>query len=174
MRCEIAASCYSSSMGESRDNPGVIAPPPLIALATLLLGLAIDWLLPIYVTATLLGSWWRGFLGGLLVATGLAIGIAGRQRFVEAGTNVNPWKPSVRLATAGIYQYVRNPMYTGMMVLVGGFGVAFASDWTLVLLVPMAFLLRNGVILREEAYLEAKFGEEYLAYKAKVARWGIW
>ncbi len=143
-------------MIDPKDNAGVIAPPPLIALATLLLGLLLDWLLPVYVLATLLGLWWRGFLGGLIVAAGAALGIAGRQRFVEAGTNVNPWKPATRLATAGVYRYVRNPMYTGLMLVVGGFGIAFVSDWTVVLLVPMALVLRNGVVLREERYLEAK------------------
>jgi protein-S-isoprenylcysteine O-methyltransferase Ste14 len=65
-------------------------------------------------------------------------------------------------------------MYAGLMVMVGGFGIAFASDWTLVLLVPMALVLRNGVVLREERYLEAKFGEDYRRYKASVRRWGIW
>lgn len=161
-------------MNEPKDNAGVIAPPPLIALATLLLGLLLDWLLPVYVLATLLGLWWRGFLGGLIVATGAALGIGGRQRFVEAGTNVNPWKPATQLATAGVYRYVRNPMYVGLMLMVGGFGIAFASDWALVLLVPMALVVRNGVVLREERYLERKFGEEYLSYKASVPRWGIW
>ena len=45
--------------------------------------------------------------------------------------------------------------------------------WTLVLLVPMAFVLHFGVVLREERYLEAKFGEDYRRYKANVPRWGI-
>ena len=162
------------NMADTKDNPGIIAPPPLIALATLALGLLLDWLLPLYVLATLLGPWWRGFLGGIVLTAGFAIGFAGRQRFVEAGTNVNPWKPSIRLATAGIFRYVRNPMYVGMMVVVGGFGIAFASDWSLVLLVAMALILRNGVVLREERYLEAKFGDEYRSYKASVPRWGIW
>lgn len=161
-------------MNGSKDNPGVIAPPPLIALAAVVLGFALDWLLPLYVMATLLGSWWRGFLGGLLIAGGAALGIAGRQRFVEAQTNVNPYKPAVHLATAGVYRYVRNPMYAGMMIVAGGFGIAFASDWTLVLLVPMALVLRHGVVLREERYLEEKFGEDYRRYKAAVPRWGIW
>src|ERR1700710_2019838 len=157
-------------MNDSRAIPGVIAPPPLIALGTLVLGLLLDWLLPVYVLATLLGSWTRGFVGGVLVRGAAAVGIAGRQRFIEAGTNVNPWKPSTQLATAGVYRYVRNPMYVGMMVMVGGFGIAFASDWTLVLLVPMALVLRYGVVAREEHYLEAKFGEDYRRYKAGVRR----
>jgi protein-S-isoprenylcysteine O-methyltransferase Ste14 len=156
------------------DNPGVIAPPPLIALVTLLLGLLLDWLLPLYLLSVVLGPWARGFIGGLAVASGFALGFAGMGRFFEAGTNVDPRKPATQLATAGVYRYVRNPMYVGLLVVVGGFGVAFASDWTLVLLVPMALTLRNGVILREERYLEAKFGEQYRSFKARVPRWGIW
>ena len=65
-------------------------------------------------------------------------------------------------------------MYVGLMLLVGGIGIALASDWTLVLLVPMALVLHYGVVLREERYLERKFGEEYRRYKASVPRWGIW
>ena len=161
-------------MAESQDTAGVIAPPPLIAVATLVLGLLADWLLPLFVIETVLGSWWRGFLGGLLVAAGAALAIEARQRFIEAGTNVQPWKPSLRLATAGVYQHVRNPMYCGLILMVGGIGIAFASDWTLLLLIVMILVLRNGVVLREERYLENKFGEEYRSYKAKVPRWGIW
>ena len=84
-------------MTDRKDIPGVIAPPPLIALAAVLIGLLLDWLVPVYVLATLLRPWWCGFVGGVLVATGVAIGIAGRQRFVEAETNVNPWKPALHL-----------------------------------------------------------------------------
>jgi protein-S-isoprenylcysteine O-methyltransferase Ste14 len=161
-------------MTEPKDHPGVIAPPPLIALATLLLGLFLSWLMPVYVLATLLSLWERIALGAVLVIAGCALPIAARQRFRDLGTNVNPWKPALHLATTGVYRYVRNPMYVGLMLLVGGFGIAFASDWTLVLLVPMAFVLRHGVVLREERYLEAKFGDDYRRYKARVPRWGIW
>lgn len=161
-------------MNQAADNPGIIAPPPLIALVTVLLGLLLDWVAPVYVLSTLLNSWLSGLLGGLLVATGAAFAIAGRQRFIEAGTNVHPWKPALHLATAGIYRHVRNPMYLGLIVMVGGIGIALLSDWTLVLLVIMAFVLHHGVVLREERYLEAKFGDDYRRYKATVARWGVW
>ncbi len=65
-------------------------------------------------------------------------------------------------------------MYVGLILIVAGGGIALASDWTLVLLVVAAFVLHYGVVLREELYLDRKFGVDYLRYKAKVARWGIW
>jgi protein-S-isoprenylcysteine O-methyltransferase Ste14 len=161
-------------MVDPKQNAGVIAPPPLLALAALLIGLALDWLLPLFVLGTLLGSWTRGFCGGVIMTAGIALAIAGRQRFREAGTNVEPWKPALKLATAGVYQYVRNPMYVGLMLMVGGIGIALAGDWTLAMAAPLALVLRNGVVLREERYLEAKFGDEYRRFKARVPRWGIW
>jgi protein-S-isoprenylcysteine O-methyltransferase Ste14 len=161
-------------MADRKDIPGIIAPPPLIALAAVLIGVLLDRLMPLDGLATLLRPWGCGFVGGVLVASGLAIGLAGRQRFVEADTNINPWKPALHLTTAGIYRYVRNPMYVGMLVIAVGLGVAFASDWTLVMVPPVAFVMHFGVVVREERYLEAKFGENYRRYKAGVARWGIW
>ena len=171
--------CYNrpmtdSSLPQPKDHPGVIAPPPLIALATLLLGLFLSWLVPLYVLATLLSFWERVVIGAVLVIAGCALPIAARRHFLDLGTNVNPWKPALQLATTGVYRYVRNPMYVGLMLLVGGFGIGFAADWTLVLLVPMAFVLRHGVVLREERYLEVKFGDDYRRYKTRVPRWGIW
>ena len=38
-------------------------------------------------------------------------------------------------------------------------------------LIPFLALLHWGVVLREESYLEAKFGDAYLGYKARVRRW---
>jgi protein-S-isoprenylcysteine O-methyltransferase Ste14 len=161
-------------MAKKQDNAGVIAPPPLIALAAVIIGLVLDWLVPLYVLATLLSYWTHIVLGGALAASGAALAVSARRRFIEAGTNVEPWKPTIRLTTKGVYQYVRNPMYSGLMLMTGGIGIAFAGDWTLAMVLPLALMLRNGVVLREERYLENKFGEEYRNYKAKVPRWGIW
>ncbi len=49
--------------------------------------------------------------------------------------------------------------------------LALGNVWALLLLIPALLAIRYGVIAREERYLEAKFGEEYLAYKSKVRRW---
>ena len=38
-------------------------------------------------------------------------------------------------------------------------------------LVPFALLIRRGVVAREEAYLERKFGDVYRGYRSRVRRW---
>ncbi|HEY8000207.1 MAG TPA: isoprenylcysteine carboxylmethyltransferase family protein [Pseudolabrys sp.] len=157
---------------EMRDTAGVIAPPPLIALAALVLGLALDWLIPAYVLTVLLTFDIRIVLGVLLIAAGCALPISARSTFVGLGTNVNPFKPASALATEGVYAYVRNPMYVGLALIVAGLGIALASDWTLVMLVPAMLLIHFGVVAREERYLEAKFGDAYRGYKAQVSRYG--
>jgi len=160
-------------MTETRDTAGVIAPPPLVALAALLLGLAMDWLMPAFLLTVLLPLDIRVVLGVLLAAAGLALAIAGRNTFVRNGTEVNPYRASSALVVSGVYDYVRNPMYVGLAFLVAGLGIGFASDWTLVMLVAAALVIHFGVVKREERYLEAKFGEAYRQYKARVPRYGI-
>ena len=160
-------------MTETRDNAGVIAPPPLVALAALLLGLALDWLIPAFLLTVLLPLDIRIVLGVLLAAGGCALAIAGRNTFVRNGTEVNPYRASSTLVVSGVYDYVRNPMYVGLAFLVAGLGIGFASDWTLVMLVAAALVIHFGVVKREERYLEAKFGEAYRQYKARVPRYGI-
>src|SRR6185437_5089465 len=78
--------CYNETRRDPQDHPHIVAPPPLIALGGLLVGFALDWLVPAYLLATVLGSWACGFLGGILLTSGAALGFAGRVGFIEAGT----------------------------------------------------------------------------------------
>ena len=79
---------------------------------------------------------------------------------------------SLALATGGIYRWLRNPMYVGSALMLAGIGIALGSEWMLILLIPAWLLLHYGVVLREERYLEAKFGDDYRRYKASVPRYG--
>ena len=90
---------------------------------------------------------------------------------VRAGTNVPPNKPTVTIVTGGPFRFTRNPLYLGGTLVYLGFAMVLGSVWLLWLFVPMVLVLRWGIIHREERYLEAKFGEVYLAYKARVRRW---
>lgn len=159
-------------MSEPQDAAGAIAPPPLIALAAVLVGVFLDWALPAYFLILLFSFEVRLVIGALLFAAGIALAISGRNNFVRFGTNVNPYKSSTALVTTGIYGHIRNPMYVGLAFVVGGTGIALASDWTLVMLVGAALTIHYGVVHREEQYLSAKFGKAYADYVAAVPRYG--
>ncbi len=160
-------------MADARDNARVIAPPPLIALAAIVLGLALDWLLPAYLLTVLLTLWERVTIAVILIAAGAGLAISALHGFRAAGTHVEPWKPSLALVTAGIYGRLRNPMYTGLTLILAGLSILLASDWMLVMTIVFPPVIHFGVVRREERYLEGKFGEAYRQYKARVSRYGI-
>jgi protein-S-isoprenylcysteine O-methyltransferase Ste14 len=160
-------------MNEQKDTAGVIAPPPLIALGAVVLGLALDWLAPAYILTVLLSFETRLPLGLLLILLGGLLAYGGMRGFRRAATAVNPYAPSTALATTGVYAYLRNPMYVGLGLIVGGLGIALASDWMLVMLVAAALTIHFGVVKREERYLTAKFCDAYVRYRAAVPRYGL-
>lgn len=156
-------------MGSRHDTPGVIAPPPLLFLGVLALGLAADvWLVRI---RTGLPAPLRIGAGALLLVAGAALLAAAWRGFVRAGTRAEPWLPSTAMVTTGVYGRTRNPMYLGMALLYLAVTVAADSVVALILLVPLLVVVRHGVIGREERYLQAKFGDEYRRYRASVRRW---
>jgi protein-S-isoprenylcysteine O-methyltransferase Ste14 len=91
--------------------------------------------------------------------------------FSCAATPVQGTKPTRVLVTRGIHGWSRNPIYLGMFLVYGGIGIAVRSPWILILLLPLAVTIRYGVVAREEAYLERRFGNAYRDYKARVRRW---
>ncbi len=160
-------------MTEARDNAGVIAPPPLIALAAVVLGLALDWLLPAYLLSVLLTLSERIALAVVLIAAGAGLAVPAMRGFRSAGTHVEPWKPSTALVTDGIFGWLRNPMYVGVTLLLVGLAILLASDWMLVMTTIFVPVIHFGVVKREERYLEAKFGDAYRQYMARVPRYGL-
>jgi protein-S-isoprenylcysteine O-methyltransferase Ste14 len=150
---------------------GVIARPPLLFLAALLTGFALDHLLPLPVAIPRGGDLVHRMIPGTLILIGLALAAAGIRNFSRAGTPVRSIKPTRALVTTGIHGWTRNPIYLGMFLLYGGIGVAAQSPWTLILTLPLAITIRYGVVAREEAYLERRFGDAYRDYKARVHRW---
>lgn len=148
----------------------VIARPPFLYLACLLLGPAMDRVLPLpprFPDAALI----RWTVGGGLILIGVAIAAAGIRNFSRAATPVPSNQPVRALVTTGVHGWSRNPIYVGMFLLYAGIGVAARSPWILILALPLIIILRYGVVAREEAYLERRFGEAYRDYKARVRRW---
>ena len=149
------------------DNPGVIAPPPLIYAGALIAGLLANrrYRIP-FLPRPLARA-----LGWPLVVCGLAIGLLGEREMRRAETNTNPYKPATTLVTDGPFRFTRNPLYLSMTLLYGGIST-LANALPAALLLPIVLhLMRRGVIEREERYLEGKFGDVYLQYKVKAPRW---
>jgi protein-S-isoprenylcysteine O-methyltransferase Ste14 len=133
-----------TTMPETRDTAGVIAPPPLLAAAVIVLGLILDWLLPAYVLTVLLSLVVRAVVGAALMAAGFALIIPANFAFRSAGTNVEPWKPSVTLVVDGVFAWLRNPMYVGGTLFLVGFAILLASDWMLVMTVIFVVVLHSA------------------------------
>ena len=153
------------------DTAGVIAPPPLIALSTLVLGILIQFLAPSSGVAVI-PDWLRHFLAAALILMGCALIWRANRSFIAAGTPAPPWRPSTTLVTGDVFAHVRNPMYFGGGLLLFGIGLLIADDWLILMTMISMIIIHFGVILREERYLDAKFGEVYRSYKARVPRYG--
>jgi protein-S-isoprenylcysteine O-methyltransferase Ste14 len=152
---------------------GVIARPILLFPAALPLGLALDHLLrlPFPVPRIGLVHWISAINAGSLILIGIAVFAAGVRSFSRAATPLPTNQPARALVTTSIYRWTRNPIYLAFFLVYGGIGIAVRSPWILILALPLAILIRYGVVAREEAYLERRFGHAYLDYKRHVRRW---
>lgn len=155
-------------MKAENDNPNVLAPPPLIFLSGLCIGSLLKWQLP---QQPLLPSGTAIGVGIVLVVSGLAIIVTAIGQMRRAETNVEPWKPTTKILDRSLYGISRNPIYVAMGLVYIGAACLFNSFWFLPPFILVVPAIHYGVILREEKYLEDKFGEEYLSYKKRVRRW---
>ena len=152
----------------TEDNPGVIAFPPLI----LLVNAVISALVHFFLIQLPIMSYRACLVCGIVfVILAPTLALSALVVMKRAGTNVNPAKPALVIVRGGPFRFTRNPMYLGLCLLQIALGF-FLNDWiTLLFVVPFALILHYGVILREERYLTAKFGEPYLELKREVRRW---
>jgi protein-S-isoprenylcysteine O-methyltransferase Ste14 len=91
--------------------------------------------------------------------------------FRRAGTPLSVFKPAKKLLTTGPYLRTRNPIYLSFAWIYLGFAFWTASLWPFLFLIPLVITINRLVIAREEAHLEARFGQDYRDYKARVRRW---
>ena len=152
---------------DHRDRAGVILPPPLIYLLGFIVALALryKWPLPIFHSAV--GGW----LGTACAAGGVLLAMIGRTTMQHAGTNINPFKPTKTIVTSGPFRYSRNPLYLALSLLFLGLTLISNTWWGVMLFVPVALAIHFGVVLREERYLESKFGDTYREYRRRVRRY---
>lgn len=149
------------------DHPDVIALPPLIFLGCAVAGGVLQFIFPFRVMNYSVSL----SLGVVLAVVAASLAIWAVRVMTAAGTNVRPDRPTLTIVRSGPYQFTRNPMYLSLCLLQLALGFVLDGWIPLLFTIPLMLILHFGVILREESYLEAKFGEQYLALKREVRRW---
>jgi protein-S-isoprenylcysteine O-methyltransferase Ste14 len=153
---------------DTADTAQVVVRPPIAWALAVLAGLALSWLMPLPFMPAALSAGWTG---GVVFAAALALFAWAIVTMTRAGSNVPTNMPTRTIVDTGPYRFTRNPIYLAMFVGLVGLAMAFDSLWLLAVLVPFALVIRTGVVAREEAYLERKFGDVYRAYRSRVRRW---
>ena len=157
-------------MDATQDRSGVRIFPPLIYAGLFALGYAVHRFVPLHLWPAGAPPAVRA-IAWILIAVSLGLAASAVFLFRRAGTTPNPMEPTTAIVVHGPYRFTRNPMYVSLVALYVGVTLFVNSAWPLILLPAVVLLVQRQVIAREEAYLEAKFGEEYRAYKARVRRW---
>jgi protein-S-isoprenylcysteine O-methyltransferase Ste14 len=156
------------AMNDTADTAEVIIRPPLAWGLAVIAGFTLDWLTPLpFLPANLPASW----LGAIVFVLALALGVWAIATITRAGSNVPTNLPTTTIVESGPYRFTRNPIYLGMFLSLIGLAIGFDNLWLLVMLVPFALVIQYGVVVREEAYIERKFGEVYRGYRSRVRRW---
>lgn len=111
-------------------------------------------------------------LGTVLVLAGVALAGWCIVLFARVGKGtLAPWDPTSRLVAVGPYRYTRNPMITGVAATLAGQALLVGSKLIALWFVVFVAINHTYFILSEEPGLEARFGEDYVAYKRRVPRW---
>ncbi|MEM9320898.1 MAG: isoprenylcysteine carboxylmethyltransferase family protein [Pseudomonadota bacterium] len=153
-----------------RDAPDILIFPPLAAGLAVFAAIALEWLAPLGVLPPP-GAPALLVFGIILLAAAIGVALWGIATFRAGGTNVDPRQPALRLVEGGPFRFTRNPMYLGMVLFQLGLALAASLDWS-VMLAPLLWgVLHFGVVLREEAYLTAKFGAPYTEFLTRTRRW---
>lgn len=152
---------------DTDTGPGVLTFPPLLFVVAILVGYGLGWIVRFPPWKVPDGS----VLGGILICVGVAVAIWAVIQFARAGTTPNAHRPDTAIVSSGPYRFSRNPIYLSMALVQIGVGVFLSNLWIVILVAPVLYTCQKGIIEREEGYLEAKFGEEYLSYKRTVGRW---
>jgi protein-S-isoprenylcysteine O-methyltransferase Ste14 len=109
--------------------------------------------------------------GIILFAIGAGFVISARREFAHYSQPTDPGLPTSNIVISGVFSISRNPLYLGGILIL--LGIAFISNvlWISIMLVPSIMVCHYGLIVPEEKYLTARFGEEYKEYAASVHRW---
>ncbi|MBD3649226.1 MAG: isoprenylcysteine carboxylmethyltransferase family protein [Pseudomonadales bacterium] len=158
-------------MNEERDGADVRIIPPLVPVVAIIAGVLLDYVWPIdpgFEISPLV----RYGVGGLIVLFALLVlGLWPAMMFRSTNQSVIPWTSTSEVVARGPYRWTRNPMYLQMVLVCIGVAIILVNVWIFLLSFVCGWVIQRFAILPEEAYLERKFGDGYVAYKKSVRRW---
>ncbi len=163
--CGSVSGTRDETVSSSSDKAEIIALPPVIFASFLLAGIGAAYLWPIGFT------WDLRQAGAALLALAIANASWAVVVMKRARTTIDPRHPTTAIVTEGPFSYSRNPLYLSLALIFVGVSACMDSLTTLAFVVPFLVTITKGVIVREERYLAAKFGDAYLDYRATVRRW---
>ena len=141
--------------------------PPVWALAFALAAIALGrWLPP----GPFQNPAWR-WLGVALMLAGFGLAIWAARWFRRKRTTIYPSGAPTRLIVEGPFRINRNPIYTGMALVVLGGAFLWGGPVSLIVAALFPALITRRFIHAEEAALRTAFGPEADRYFAKTRRW---
>ncbi len=154
-----------------KKGAAVRFPPPVIGILTIIAGYLLGHQVPLFAQYSLAtpDRYWSG--GAIIVVAGLVLALWPIWLFRNTKQSITAWSATPEIIVTGPYKFTRNPMYLMMMLSNLGFAIILSEAWILIFMPVLALSVYHIAIKHEEAYLEKKFGESYLAYKNSVRRW---
>jgi protein-S-isoprenylcysteine O-methyltransferase Ste14 len=150
-------------------------PHPLpMLVGSLLLGTGADVLSNIGLLIPLPVLFVPPVAGVVLVGSGIWIISRARKLMKEAGTSPEFSKGVRALVTTGPYQWTRNPMYLGSVLIGSGIALAAGSCYPFISVGLWAWWVNSHVVPGEEKLLQKLYGKQYVQYCETVPRWFSW
>lgn len=148
-------------------GPDIGINPALIAVGFMLAGILLNHLHPL----PLPDGWPATAIGIGVISVAGALAVWAFLQFQRADTGMRPDEPASELLTGGPYRYTRNPQYI-VLALVQVTVACWLDNLWILLLTPLTMIVVDRyAVVREERYLEQRFGQEYRDYRRRVRRW---
>lgn len=141
--------------------------PPFLLFISVLVMVFIHFIFPMQII--ILPPY--NYLGIILIISGLIIAKKTEQHFSKINTEIHTFKKPKKLVTDGFFQYSRNPIYIGFVMILLGLNIVLGSLTPFVIIVIFIIVTNCWYIPFEEKKMQEQFGHEYENYKKEVRRW---
>jgi protein-S-isoprenylcysteine O-methyltransferase Ste14 len=142
-------------------------PPALVLLVPFALALGVSRLVPWPIGAESIVR----PVGFAIVLAAFGLMSLATREMDEAATTKVAWREGAKLVTTGPFAWTRHPAYLAFVAWCLGAALVIGTWWPIAIL-PLALVAFHVLVIGpEEAYLAARFGPEYAAYRARVRRW---